>query len=53
MSEWFFPRGSLARDGWEARVDDTQAGWRYTGLRIGAAGSYELPADGVEREPAQ
>jgi 5-deoxy-glucuronate isomerase len=42
--EWFFPAGSLARDSWP-----TAASWGYTGLRIGHAGTWQLPADGIER----
>ncbi|MDE3132077.1 MAG: 5-deoxy-glucuronate isomerase [Acidobacteriota bacterium] len=51
LNEWFFPRGSLAQAGWEAVVDRTLSGWRYTGIRVaeldGAAA--ELPAAEIER----
>jgi len=42
--EWFYSRDQLARDGWQAVVDSSIDGWRYTGLRVA-----ELPsrADGV------
>jgi 5-deoxy-glucuronate isomerase len=48
VSEWFFRRGALARDGWDVVVDDTIPGWRHTGLRVGR-GELELPAGDVER----
>lgn len=51
LNEWFFPRGSLSRPGWESVVDGATPGWRYTGIRVaeldGAAA--ELPAAQVER----
>jgi 5-deoxy-glucuronate isomerase len=46
---WFHPRGSLARDGWQTVVDGSLPGWQHTGLRIGDAGSFELPGADVER----
>ncbi|MCU1423297.1 MAG: iolB [Microbacteriaceae bacterium] len=46
---WFHPRGSLARDGWQTVVDGSLPGWQHTGLRVGDAGTYALPGDGVER----
>ncbi|KQQ21842.1 5-deoxy-glucuronate isomerase [Rathayibacter sp. Leaf299] len=52
QNDWVFPRGALAREGWESVVDDSRAGWQHTGLRVAdlAAGvELELPADGVER----
>lgn len=53
-NEWFFPRGALARGGWDGVVDATLPGWRHTGIRIGvlgAGGSDELTleAGDVER----
>lgn len=51
-NEWFFPRGGLARDGWESVVDDRIPGWRHTGLRIAdlAPGDVlSLDAEAVER----
>jgi len=49
--EWFYSRGQLARDGWEAVVDSSIAGWRYTGVRIAEldGGEAVLRADSVER----
>ena len=46
---WFYPRGALARDGWQTVVDGSLPGWQHTGLRVGEAGSYVLAADDVER----
>lgn len=49
--DWFFPRGSLANEGWETVIRDID-GWRHTGLRVADLGdgdALELPADGVER----
>jgi len=51
-NEWFFPAGSLARDGWQTVVDASIPGWRHTGLRVGdfAGGAQlNLPAGAVER----
>ncbi|WP_431246528.1 5-deoxy-glucuronate isomerase [Leifsonia xyli] len=51
-NEWFFPRGALARDGWESVVDASVPGWRHTGLRVAelsAGDELSLGADGVER----
>ncbi|HEY0246824.1 MAG TPA: 5-deoxy-glucuronate isomerase [Gryllotalpicola sp.] len=50
-NEWFFPRGALARAGWESVVDDTIAGWQHTGIRVAAldGGEVGLPAAEVER----
>ena len=50
-NEWFYPRGSLMRAGWESVVDDQVPGWRHTGLRIAVldGGSLALPAGEVER----
>lgn len=33
-NEWFFPRGTLARDSWESVVDGVLPGWQHTGLCI-------------------
>ena len=51
VGEWFHPRGLLARDGWEAVVDSTVGGWRYTGIRVAelASGEVLLEAGPVER----
>ena len=50
-NEWFHPRGSLAREGWESVVDATIPGWRHTGIRVAPldGGCLELPAGDVER----
>jgi 5-deoxy-glucuronate isomerase len=50
-NEWFYARGSLARDGWESVVDATIPGWQHTGIRVAAltGGSIELAAGDVER----
>jgi 5-deoxy-glucuronate isomerase len=50
-NQWFFPRGTLARDGWEAVVDASLPGWKHTGIRVGALGGGEirLPAGQAER----
>jgi len=49
--DWFFARGSLARDGWEAVVDGALEGWTYTGVRVAElfGGSVTLEALAVER----
>ena len=49
--DWFYPRGQLARDGWEAVVDSTIDQWRYTGIRVAelAGGEAVLSAEPVER----
>jgi 5-deoxy-glucuronate isomerase len=31
---WFKPNSTLSREGWNAVVDDSIAGWKYTGLRV-------------------
>lgn len=49
---WFHARGELARDGWEAVVDECTDEWAHTGIRVAelAAGeSLALHAPGVER----
>ena len=51
-NEWFFPRGALARDGWESVVDAAIPGWRHTGIRVaalGGGGAVELAGGDVER----
>lgn len=53
--DWFYPRGLLARDGWEAVVDSTIDGWLYTGIRVAelasepGSGEATLEAGDVER----
>ncbi|MBR7828824.1 5-deoxy-glucuronate isomerase [Actinospica sp. MGRD01-02] len=50
-NEWFHPRGTLAREGWESVVDSAIPGWRHTGIRVAAlgGGTVALPAGDVER----
>jgi 5-deoxy-glucuronate isomerase len=50
-NEWFFPRGSLTRAGWESVVDAGIPGWQHTGVRVAVLGdtAAELPAEDVER----
>ncbi len=50
-NEWFFPRGSLRREGWESVVDGAIAGWRHTGLRVAelTGQTLALPGGDVER----
>lgn len=50
-NKWFFPRGSLAREGWESVVDGATPSWKYTGIHVAAldGGSVALPAADVER----
>ncbi|MBO1740762.1 5-deoxy-glucuronate isomerase [Leifsonia sp. TF02-11] len=51
MSEWYHPRGALARGPWETVVDDHVTGWQHTGLRIAQLDdtSVDLEAGPVER----
>ncbi|MFC7621146.1 5-deoxy-glucuronate isomerase [Microlunatus sp. GCM10028923] len=52
QDRWFHRRGTLARDGWQSRVDDTLPGWQHTGLDVAElTESVTLPLDqtGVER----
>jgi 5-deoxy-glucuronate isomerase len=51
MTDWMFPRASLARDGWQAVVDATLPGWRHTGIRVAQfdGAGLDLPAGPVER----
>jgi 5-deoxy-glucuronate isomerase len=49
---WFKPRGTLAAEGWNAVVDGTIEGWRYTGLRVAdleEGESRQLAASSTER----
>lgn len=50
-NEWFFAKGSLARDGWESVVDAGVPGWQHTGIRVAELDgtALALPAGGVER----
>ena len=50
--DWFFPKGALARDGWDVWVDGSIAGWQHTGTRVGTLGKdrhFHISADDVER----
>lgn len=52
QNNWFFERGSLARDGWETVVDETTPGWQHTGIRVATIADGDelaLPAGDVER----
>lgn len=45
------PEGSLAREGFAARLDPEEAGWAYSGLRVARLeprGRIELSTEGVE-----
>lgn len=48
---WFHRRGTIARDGWETRVDASLPGWEHTGLAVAelSAGT-ELSLDEHEVE---
>ncbi|HEY8912026.1 5-deoxy-glucuronate isomerase [Lacisediminihabitans sp.] len=49
---WFYPRGTLAQEGWETVVDSAIHGWHHTGLRVAelAEGTeLALGPDRVER----
>jgi 5-deoxy-glucuronate isomerase len=50
-NQWFFPRGTLARGGWESVVDASLPGWKHTGVRVALLddGEIELPAAAAER----
>jgi 5-deoxy-glucuronate isomerase len=50
--KWVFRAGELAKSGWDVVVDESIAGWKHTGLRIGSltAGSpLTIAADAKER----
>ncbi len=51
-NEWFFAKGSISQDGWEAVVDGSRPGWTHTGLRVAALAAGDeraLDDEGVER----
>jgi 5-deoxy-glucuronate isomerase len=51
-NDWFFAKGTLARENWESVVDDSVPGWAHTGIRVAEIASGEervLDAPGVER----
>jgi 5-deoxy-glucuronate isomerase len=50
--KWFFPKGDLAKDGWDVLVNGEIDGWQHTGTRVGTFGEgrrFHIPADDVER----
>lgn len=51
VGRWFYPRGSLAREGCQVLVEPGLRGWHHTGLRVAAldGGPLELPAGRLER----
>lgn len=51
LNDRFFPRGALARDGWESVVDGELPDWTYTGLHVAELDgeTAALPAGAVER----
>jgi 5-deoxy-glucuronate isomerase len=52
-NEWFFPRGALARAGWESVVDAATPGWQHTGLRVAALGADTAAGEAaIALEPA-
>lgn len=51
-NDWFFARGSRARDGWESVIDGDVPGWTHTGIRVADLASGEqriLDGADVER----
>lgn len=50
-NDWFFARGSRARDGWESVIDGDVPGWAHTGIRVAELASGEKRSlDGTEVE---
>jgi 5-deoxy-glucuronate isomerase len=51
LNEFFYPRGTLASDGWASVVDARLAGWVYTGIRVAELDgeTVQLQARAVER----
>ena len=52
MDKWFYPKGALAHNEWECKVDSTIPGWTYTGLRIATVANEQklrIEADKIER----
>ena len=50
--QWVFRSGELAKSGWDVVVDESIAGWKHTGLRIGSfvdGSKLTIAADGKER----
>jgi 5-deoxy-glucuronate isomerase len=53
VTTWFYPRGTLRRDSWEAVVDDQTPGWKHTGMRVGDSSDaprFDLKPDHYERQ---
>jgi 5-deoxy-glucuronate isomerase len=49
---FFYPKGALAKSGWDVIVDDKLAGWQHTGMRVGDFSKnkeFRIAADKVER----
>ena len=52
MSQWYYPKGSLRQGPWEAVVDGSLPGWRYTGMRLADAtdaSTFTIAPDSIER----
>jgi 5-deoxy-glucuronate isomerase len=51
LNEFFYPRGSLARDGWESAVDSRIPGATYTGIHVTSLDGHDvrLTSHAVER----
>lgn len=52
MSQWYYPKGSLRQGPWEAVVDESLPGWKYTGMRLADAAdgpTFSIAPDGKER----
>ena len=52
MSQWYYPKGSLRQGPWEAVVDESLPGWKYTGMRLADAKDsprFEIAPDTKER----
>lgn len=50
--DWFYPRDTLSRDGWESVVDSKIMGWKFTGIRVAHlhnGHSVDLEASTLER----
>jgi 5-deoxy-glucuronate isomerase len=52
VTQWHYPKGSTAAEGWDTVIGRSTPGWAHTGLRIGTLtpeGRLTLPAADVER----
>ncbi len=38
MTDWYRPRGSTARDGYELAISPGEPGWEHTGLNVATLG---------------